>query len=269
LSQANSIRGFRTRITARLAVFALPALLAACSGAVDPAPGSINDPYEPLNRRIHERTKATDRAVLRPVSVSYAETVPVGLQQSIGNFAQNFATPRYVVNDILQMQPEDAIVNTYRFAVNTTVGIGGLIDVAGLFGVPARESDFGETLHFWRVPEGAFLSLPVLGPSTERDLAGRVVDRVLDPMSYVVPSPERYAATAAGVFDRVGKRGRFARTVDGVLYESADSYAQTRSAYLQNRRYELRGRAAGAEAYDDPYGASDAYADPYEDPYVE
>jgi len=256
-------------MTARLAVCAIPVFLTACTGAVDPAPGSINDPYESVNRRIHERSKATDRAVLRPVSVSYAETVPVGLQESIGNFAQNFSTPRYVVNDILQMQAEDAIVNTYRFAVNTTVGIGGLIDVAGIFGVPARESDFGETLHFWRVPEGAYLSLPVVGPSTERDLAGKVADTFLNPLGYLIPSPERYAATAAGVFDRVGKRGRFARTVDSVLYDSADSYAQTRSTYLQSRRYQLGGGAAGADAYDDPYGGSDAYADPYEDPYVE
>lgn len=235
---------------------------------MDPAPGEINDPYEPLNRKLHERLKVTDKAVLRPVSVSYAETMPRGLQESIGNFRTNFSTPRYVVNDILQMQAEDAMVNTYRFAVNTVVGLGGLIDVAGIFGVPARESDFGETLHFWRVPEGAYLSVPLIGPSTERDLAGTIVDGFLNPLGYLIPSPERYAGVTAGVLDRVGKRGRYAGTVDSLLYDSADSYAQTRNTYLQNRRYELGGSSASLDPYD-ATGASDPYADPYTDPYLD
>lgn len=243
--------------------------LAACSGEVDPAPGSINDPYESVNRAIHEGTRRADRKVLRPVSVSYATVVPRGLQESIGNFSQNFATPGYIVNDLLQFQPEDAAVNTYRFAVNSTVGLLGLIDVAGLFGVPARESDFGGTLHFWRIPEGAYLSIPVIGPSTERDLAGKIGDGFLNPLGYIVGTPERYAAPASSVLDRVGKRGRYSSTVDSLLYGSADSYAQTRSTYLQNRRYELGGGAASLDAYDDPYGASDPHADAYTDPYAE
>lgn len=269
MSRINSFRQLPGHLAAKLFVAAIPVFLTACSGAVDPAPGSINDPYESVNRKLHERTKATDRAILRPVSVGYAETVPLGLQESVGNFRTNFATPGYVVNDILQMQAEDALVNTYRFAVNTVVGIGGLIDVAGIFGVPARASDFGGTLHFWRVPEGAYLSLPLIGPSTERDAAGMVGNMFLNPLGYIIPAPERYAGPASGVLDRIGKRGRFAGTVDSVLYDSADSYAQTRSTYLQSRRYELSGGSASLDPYDDPYGGSDPYADPYEDPYAE
>lgn len=238
--------------------------LAACSGAVDPAPGSINDPYESVNRRIHERTKSTDRAVVRPVAVSYATNVPRGVQAGIGNFATNFATPGMVVNDILQMQAEDALVNSYRFAVNTVLGLGGLIDVAGLVGVPLRKTDFGETLHFWRVQEGAYLSLPVLGPSTERDLAGRAGDLFLNPLSYLIPSPERYVATAAGAIDRVGERGRYASKVDGLLHDGTDSYARTRDAYLQARRSKLSG---GDES--DLQGAGGADADPYLAPVLD
>jgi len=260
---------YRINLPAKLAVAAIPVFLTACSGAVDPAPGAINDPYESVNRAIHEGTRNTDRNFLRPVAVSYADVVPRGLQESIGNFSDNFATPGYVVNDLLQFRPEDAAVNTYRFAVNSTVGLLGLVDVAAIFGVPARESDFGGTLHFWRVPEGAYLSLPLLGPSTERDLAGKIGDGFLNPLGYIIGTPEQYVVSASGVLDRVGKRGRFAGTVDSLLYDSADSYAQTRNTYLQNRRFELGGGAASLDPYDDPYGASDPYADPYMDPYAE
>ncbi|WP_375687325.1 VacJ family lipoprotein [Pseudooceanicola sp. LIPI14-2-Ac024] len=253
-----------------LIIAGLTAALAACSGDVDPAPGTINDPYEAVNRRILEGTKRTDTALLRPVSVAYADTVPPAMQESIGSFRTNFSTPGYVVNDVLQMNAEDAAVNTFRFALNSTVGLLGLVDVAAMMGVPARETDFGETLHFWRFAEGAYVQLPVLGPSTERDVAGKVGDLFLNPLGYVIPAPERYAGTASGVLDRVGKRGRYAETVDSVLYGSADPYAQLRNTYLQQRRYQLSGGASGAsDAYDDPYGASDAYADPYDDPYAE
>ena len=250
------------RVASRLVMVTLALFLAACSGQVDPAPGAINDPYERLNRRFHESSKKSDRRVLRPVAVAYATTVPPAMQESISNFRLNLATPGIVLNDLLQFRAEDAIVNTYRFAVNTVVGLGGLVDVAGQFGVPARETDFGATLHFWRVKEGAYLELPVLGPMTERDLAGRVGDIALNPLGYLLPTPERYYVSGAGigtrVLDRLGKRGRFAGAVDSVLYDSVDSYAQTRNAYLQKRRYELR---RGATVGEDPY--AEIYSDPY------
>lgn len=248
-----------------VALTAIPVFLTACSGPVDPAAGAINDPYEETNRRVHEFNKNSDKSVVRPLATAYAEGMPPGFHQSVGNFKTNFATPAMVVNDLLQFEAEDAMVNTFRFAVNTVVGLGGLIDVAGEFGVPARETGFGETLHFWQVPEGAYLELPFVGPSTARDAGGAIGDIALNPLNYVLPSPERYAGLTSRVLHRMGQRGEFAATVDSVLHESADSYAQARSAYLQNRRYEL----GGTSAYDDPYGTSDAYADPYLDPYAE
>ena len=269
MSRPGFLRILFTRHRAKLAVAALPLVLAACSGSVDPAPGEINDPYAPLNRRLHEGLKRTDRAVLRPASVGYAQTVPRGVQDSISNFRTNFATPAYVVNDMLQMQGEDALVNAYRFLVNTTFGLGGLFDPAAQLGLPARKSDFGGTLHFWRVPEGAYLSVPIIGPSTERDLAGRIADGFLNPLAYAVPTPERYVVTGAGVLDRLGKRGRYAGTVDSLLYDSADSYAQTRNTYLQNRRYELSGTGAALDPYADTTGANATDADPYTDPYLD
>ncbi|MDF1856158.1 MAG: VacJ family lipoprotein [Pseudooceanicola sp.] len=253
----------RTRGLRRgLAIVVLPLLLSACSGSLNGADG-IHDPYEATNRVIHENNKRIDRAVIRPLALAYVEGTPPGLQESIRNFRINFSTPGMVVNDLLQLNGEDALVNTLRFALNTVVGLGGLVDVAGLHGLPARETDFGETLHFWRVTEGAYLELPLRGPTTERDAVGGLVDFFLNPMRYLLPVPERYAGSVARVFDLAGSRGRFAETVDSVLYDSADSYIQYRNTYLQRRRYELGGDETIGDPYLDPYGTGDPYVDPY------
>ena len=152
-----------------------------------------------------------------------------------------------------------------RFVFNTIFGIGGLGDPAGELGLYEDETDFGETLHVWGAAEGAYVELPVLGPSTERDAVGKVVDLFLNPLSYVLPKPEKYYATGVKVVSKVGDRGRYSDTIDSVLYDSADSYAQARTIYLQNRRFELGGD--DDDAYVDPY--DDPYGDPYADPYAE
>lgn len=229
------------------------AALGACS--VPDRPTDVHDPYEPVNRRMHEATKAADTAVLRPAAMAYGTAVPRPLRRGITNLADTIDTPRYVVNDLLQGRIGDAGHNFVRFTMNVVFGLG-LLDVASSAGVEPRPSDFGETLYRWGAPEGAYLSLPLLGPSTERDAAGSVVDIALNPVS-VLASPKVQAArpgvAAATLLDgRYEQRG----TIDQVLYDSVDSYAQTRSIYLQNRRYELSG---GSDAEDD-------FAfDPYED----
>jgi len=154
-----------------------------------------------------------------------------------------------------------ATTDTYRFIVNTTVGLGGIFDPATELGMPrATDTDFGETLHVWGVPQGAYLELPVLGPSTERAAAGMVVDLFTDPLDHVLPEPERYYGTGLKALDGLGRRGRLADTIDSVLYDSADSYAASRSLYLQNRRFKLGNR--GSDDYLDPYDT--VYDDPQE-----
>jgi phospholipid-binding lipoprotein MlaA len=127
----------------------------------------------------------------------------------------------------------------------------------------ATDTDFGETLHVWGAREGAYVELPVLGPSTERDTWGMVVDVFTNPLTYVLESPENYYGTVASVSSGLSNRGRYAATIDSILYDSADSYAQARSLYLQNRRFELGG--SGGDAYLDPY--DDPYGTINEDPY--
>lgn len=242
------------------AVFRILALVAfaATSACTAPQPGAeFNDPFEITNRSVHDFNKGLDQALVRPAGQVYGAVLPDPMEQGVSNFAQNIGTPSDVVNNVLQGDLDAAFTNAFRFLLNTTVGIGGLFDTAGALGLEAKESDFGETLHVWGADEGAYIELPFFGPSTERDAAGKLIDFVIDPLNYVLPTPESTYATAARAGDLLGDRNRFGTTVDSVFYDSEDSYAQSRTLYLQNRRFEL-----GAD--------NDAlYDDIYEDPYDE
>lgn len=228
------------RVARSFALFAVAAGLAACSTpGPGQAPDGIWDPNETANRRAHDFNKKLDTALLRPVARTYVAVLPEGVQYNVSTLADTLGTPKSVVNQLLQGDLAGAGRNTLRFAINATLGFGGIADVAGEMGLPQDKRDFGETLYVWGVPEGAFVYGRIGGPSTERDRAGSYVDLVLDPLAYVIPAPERYYGTAVRVADKVGQRGQFTDTVDSILYDSADSYAQSRLIYLQNRRFEL------------------------------
>lgn len=233
-------------------------LLSACS-APDPAVTRLADldRMEAKNRQVHEFNKKLDKTFIRPGAEALSGAMPEDLGESVDNFVDNMELPGDVVNGLLQGNLKGAFKNTVRFAMNTTLGFAGLFDPAGDFGLYADETDFGETLHVWGAGEGDYLELPLLGPSTSRDAVGTVVDFFTNPLSAALPSPEKYYGTALKVVSKVNKRGRYATTVDSVLYESADSYTQAKLLYLQNRRYEV-GDSVG-----------DAYVDIYEDPYAE
>ncbi|MBE0552056.1 MAG: VacJ family lipoprotein [Rhodobacteraceae bacterium] len=240
----------------KLAVIAALAALTACGPA--PAPTGIDDPYERENRGTHQFNLMMDQKVLSPLSQAMGSgNGPIS--RGISNFGGNLGLPGDVVNNLLQFRIGRATHNTLRFAINSTIGIAGLFDPATAVGVPAKETDFGETLHVWGIGEGAYLELPLLGPSTQRDALGSVVDLALDPVNHLVPKPESYIGTMAKLAARLGDRARYSATVDSILYGSADSYAQARLLYLQNRRYEL-GQTTGEGA---------DFEDPYEDPYGE
>ncbi len=227
------------------------ALSACAPGDKSVGADGVYDPYERQNRKVHAFNRGLDRAVVRPTSKGYTAIVPDDIEDSIGNFAQNLDKPSHVVNAVMQGDLRGAGLSTVRFLVNSTLGLGGLFDAASDFNIPDHETDFGETLHVWGVGEGAYLELPVVGPSTQRDTVGMVVDIFSNPLRYVLDAPEENYGTVAGVASRVGDRGRFADTVDSILYESADSYAQARLIYLQNRRFELGDAAASPEI--DPF----------------
>ena len=238
---------------AKRAILAI-AVLAAVAGCSLPgpqgAPDGIHDPFEAQNRRVHDFNRALDKRLFS----GGGDSLPQGPAQVVTNLADTLSLPRTVVNQVLQGRPGDATRNTLRFAINATLGFGGLADVASDLGLPRDESDFGETLAVWGLPEGAYQELPVLGPSTERDTAGRVVDLFLNPLDYHLSRPDRRIKSGVTIAGKAADRLRYGDAVDSVLHDSADSYAQARLIYLQNRRFELgqTGDAAAGASYIDP-----------------
>ena len=276
--QSVPIAARRRHFRAVLSLAAL-ALAAACGPAALPPGDTIRDADEAQNRAVHEFNVELDRRLVAPAAQGYGTAVPGPLREGVDNVAANLAQPSYVLNNMLQLRLGQASHNTLRFLVNSTIGIGGLLDPATALGLPAEETDFGETLHVWGLPEGDFVMLPVFGPSTTRDTVGLVVDIALNPVRHAVPADERVYVTAAETLDRFGDRYEAGDSLDSVLYDSSDGYAQLRSLYLQNRRFELGGpvlsyNTGGGAPYADPYAgaggdapAADPYTDPYADPY--
>lgn len=213
--------------------------ISAASACTAPAPGAeFNDPFEENNRAIHEFNKGLDGVFLRPAG-QVSGGLPMEITGPVSNFADNVGLPSMVANGLLQGDIGGSATNTMRFIINTMIGIGGLFDPAGAIGLTEQSTDFGETLAVWGVPEGAYLELPLLGPSTQRDAAGRIVDMIFDPLQNVGTRPQLKYGTGARAVDLAIKRGTFMDSFDGVLYESADSYAQARLAYIQHRHFEL------------------------------
>ncbi|MFV2051521.1 VacJ family lipoprotein [Aliiroseovarius sp. YM-037] len=240
-------------------LFVIGALMLVTACAQQPA-GGIQDPHEEQNRRVHAANRDIDRVLLRPTANAYGGGLPQPVRQGVGNFASNLGLPSKVVNNLLQLDIEGAFQNTFRFAFNSTIGLAGVLDPATEAGLTKVDTDFGETLYVWGVPEGNYVELPVLGPSTERHMVGRVVDLFTNPLSYAIDAPESYVVVGANTLSRVGDRYDYSATVDSVLYESEDSYAQARSLYLQNRRFKLGAEVTEAEAdeidalFEDLYG---------------
>ncbi|MBU3029607.1 VacJ family lipoprotein [Paracoccus sp. XHP0099] len=238
----------------------------------------INDPYEAQNRRVHAFNKALDAKIVGPVSdlaLSDDEPAPAGTDAGgikpldlVINIGSNLSLPGKAVNSLLQGRPGPAAKNISRFAVNSTLGIAGLLDPAGShMGLTEVDTDFGETLAVWGVPEGAYLELPVLGPSTQRDSFGKGVDVLIDPFGLVLDWwPGRAVEYTLRIASKAGERARFGDTVDSVLQDSADSYAQTRLIYLMHRRHDVGEEGAEFDPYDDPYaepGQEAGFIDPY------
>ncbi len=241
--------------------------LTACGPAK--IPNGINDPGEAANRRVHAFNKRLDQAMgggkrdrqpaasEAPAEAAAADAAPPDMSDAqveevsplligVSNFGANLDTPRKVVNSLLQLRPGDAARNTLRFGLNSTVGLLGIFDVARAAGLPAVEADFGQTLHVWGVPEGRYQEMPIVGPSTARDTAGRIVDFAMNPLWYVIPWPGNLVANGATWAGTATDRIRYGETAESILYDSADSYTQSRMVYLQSRRFEL-GRGAQPE----------------------
>ena len=235
----------RSRIAVKWTVLAgAVALVGGCAAEAQRDGLGATDPYEPFNRRMLNVNKGLDRYALRPASQAYDTVTPTTLQFIIGNGLDYLETPIHFANYLLQGDIDNSLETLGRFTLNTVLGGVGMLDPATEFGLPRQETDFGITLARWGVAEGPYLVLPLLGPSTARDLPSFVVDRAFYPPSYVG------ALTDIGFFnpwinavDLLDTRTKNADLIDELLYETEDTYVTLRAAYLQRRR----AMAAGEE----------------------
>ncbi len=226
-----------------LAAAGLAALsLAGCT--VAPERSSLAfDPFEDHNRPVHETNKALDRAVFGPVARDYGRTTPAPVRGAVTDLRNNWLLPGQSVQYVLQGRGGQAMNALGRFAVNTTLGVGGLLDPATEMGLAYRETDIDETFYVWGLPEGGYLELPFIGPGTQRDWTGWVLDQVLDPMYYVLPVEAATTLLAAAGLDVLNDRYALDPVFESLLHESADSYTAQRISYLQNMRARLQGEA--------------------------
>jgi len=227
----------------------LLALLSACSPQSGPL---VDDPFERINRGTHEFNKGLDRDILSPVSKGYDNFMPDSVEDIVSNFSSNLSLPGKVVNNLLQLDMPSAVTNTTRFVINSTLGLAGLFDPSDSIGLAELDADFGQTLQRWGAEEGAYIEIPLFGPSNVRDGIGLIVGMVLlDPASYVLSAPVSTYRAGSNVGAILQNRHTNGDQIDEILYESADSYAQARLVYLQNRRFKLKDSTR--DAYIDPY----------------
>jgi phospholipid-binding lipoprotein MlaA len=203
------------------------------AGCAHNSPYEPSDPLEPVNRAVYSFNLTADRYVLRPVAVQYDKIVPRPVKTGISNFFDNLFYPRVIVGDLLQGKLVQTARDTGRLLINTTYGIGGVLDPATMVGLKKNNEDFGQTLGRWGFGEGWYLMLPLLGPTTNRDLVGRVGDNWTDPLNYT-DSVSFVERTGLAAVDIVDKRARLL-DYDSVLEQQFDPYVFVRTAYLQRR----------------------------------
>ncbi|MCH9004755.1 MAG: VacJ family lipoprotein [Proteobacteria bacterium] len=192
------------------------------------------DPWEPLNRSIHMFNRGLDKVTLKPVAKVYKFVIPSFMRRGVTNFSQNLRSPLNIINHFLQGKPGDGFGQTGRFLLNSTVGLGGLIDVAATAGLEQKNEDFGETLAVWGVPDGPYVIVPFLGPRTLRDAVMLPLNILADPLFHYEDSSVRDKVYLVRLVDI---RARLLSAEELLLKDAYDPYIRIREAYLQHRRY--------------------------------
>lgn len=216
------------------------------------------DPLEGMNRGIYKFNDTADKAVIKPIAGAYKAVLPAPIRSGVNNFFTNLNTFVSAINDLLQFKFGKAVEGAGRFVINSTFGIAGIFDVASMDGIEQRNEDFGQTLGYWGVGNGAYIVLPLLGPSTLRDTSGLVVDTLaFDPITYLEDPRTRNVLRGVKYLD---KRAQLLPGSDLLDEAALDPYAFMRDAYLQRRENQIAdGAVAQTNLYDkDFYGEEPA-----------
>ncbi len=204
----------------------------------------FHDPFENTNRKIFAFNQAIDRAVLVPVAKAYRASLAQPVRNSLRDFLNNLAAPLIFANDTLQGDFGRAKDTAVRFVLDSTIGMAGIVDVAGRWGIPYHEQDLGVTLGVWGVPAGPYLVVPILGPSDPRDLGGQAAEGFGDPWNLLVtghPWTLYWIPFVRGGVSGVDQRARYLDTLADIERTSLDYYATIRSLYRQRRAALIRG----------------------------
>lgn len=230
-----------------LPLLLLAPLLAACATTGTPsAKPDPRDPWEGYNRAMYGFNRTLDKAVLRPVARGYDWITPDPVQRGVGNVFTNLHYPVVVLNLALQGRPLDSGIALGRFAVNSTLGLVGVFDVATRFDMPAYEEDFGQTLAVWGWRDSRYLMLPLLGPATLRDGPARGVDWMTDVAANWARDEVGYGLVAVELIDT--RAGLLDREAD--LEEAYDEYLFVRDAWLQRRHFLIDNGQSQAPDYE-------------------
>ena len=246
------------------------ALLALAVSLTGCASMSEKDPYEKYNRTVFKFNDAVDRNALKPAATAYKKVLPSFVQTGVNNFFFNLADVWSSANNLMQGKGERGLSDITRFIINSTFGLGGVIDLASDAGLQRHSEDFGQTLGYWGVPSGPYVMLPLLGPSTLRDTAGLPVDIAADPWGYGISPRARNIGTVVRVIDQRAVLLDASNILEGA---ALDRYEFIRDGYLQQRKSKVfDGEGSRQEAKDarnddaapDAKSIAAAYAD--EDP---
>jgi len=236
------------------ALLLLCLLLFGCAAA--PAKRDPRDPWERMNRTTYKFNDTFDKAIARPVAHAYIKVTPQPVRTGVSNFIDNLTSPVTIINDFLQAKFLQGVQDTGRLVMNTTVGVGGLLDPASQAGLDKHDEDFGLTLGHWGVHPGPYLVIPFLGFSDVRDGFGRVADIYMTPTHYIRNTAASWSLWAIEVLDT---RARLVSS-EGLVDSAFDPYAFTRNAYLARRHYLITGEAEEPQLEDEDTGTDSAPA---------
>ena len=239
------------------------AILLASAGPVqaEPVPPAKHahtkgDPLEGFNRTMFRLFQGLDKAVIKPLSRAFGvgKIIPRPVQLGIRHFFHNLREPVTFLNDMLQLKPGKAVRTFARFTVNSTIGVGGLVDVAKVSGLPYRVNGLGNTLARYGVGPGPYIFLPILGPSDLRDFLGGQADGLVLPLAVGKPFNRFYWQAGQAVLTGLDQRSDSGADLDRLLDGAVDPYATLRSVYQQNRAAEVAeilGKKADGGGFDD------------------
>ncbi|MEO5882617.1 MAG: VacJ family lipoprotein [Caldimonas sp.] len=229
------MRRFALRLPGALAGGLLALALVGCTTiqAARGGPGQRLDPWENWNRKVFNFNDDLDKAVLQPVATAYTEVVPQFVRRSVGNFFNNFSDAWSAINNLLQGKFEAGFEDVTRVSTNTLFGLFGVLDVASEMGLDHHYEDFGQTMGRYGIGAGAYMVLPILGPSTVRDAAAIPLDRLATPPAFFDGTGTQVGLTLLQIVNTRASLLGATRVIDDI---ALDKYTFVRDAYLQRRR---------------------------------